>query len=56
MDMEFGPDGSLYTLEYGDGFFVEKPEAQLARTDFVRGGALAGAEGRRRRRRPGSRR
>lgn len=38
MDMEFGPDGSLYTLEYGDGFFSENPEAQLARTDFVRGG------------------
>jgi cytochrome c len=38
MDMTFGPDGSLYTLEYGDGFFSENPEAQLARTDFVRGG------------------
>jgi cytochrome c len=38
MDMEFGPDGALYTLEYGDGFFLETPEAQLARVDFVRGG------------------
>jgi cytochrome c len=38
MDMEFGPDGALYTLEYGDGFFSENPEAQLARVDFVRGG------------------
>jgi len=38
MDMEFGPDGTLYTLEYGDGFFSENPEAQLARIDFVRGG------------------
>jgi cytochrome c len=38
MDMEFGPDGALYTLEYGDGFFAELPEAQLARIDFVRGG------------------
>ncbi|HWL48891.1 MAG TPA: PKD domain-containing protein, partial [Acidimicrobiia bacterium] len=37
MDMEFGPDGSLYVLEYGDGFFAENPEAQLARYDFVRG-------------------
>ncbi len=37
MDMEFGPDGALYTLEYGDGFFLETPEAQLARVDFVRG-------------------
>jgi PKD repeat protein len=38
MDMEFGPDGALYTLEYGDGFFSENPEAQLGRVDFVRGG------------------
>ncbi|WP_372517963.1 PQQ-dependent sugar dehydrogenase [Solirubrobacter phytolaccae] len=38
MDMEFGPDGALYTLEYGDGFFSENPEAELARVDYVRGG------------------
>ena len=38
MDVEFGPDGALYTLEYGDGFFVESPDAQLARVDYVRGG------------------
>ena len=38
MDMEFGPEGALYTLEYGDGFFSENPEAQLARIDFVRRG------------------
>jgi len=37
MDMEFGPDGALYVLEYGDGFFAENPEAQLVRIDFVRG-------------------
>jgi cytochrome c len=37
MDMEFGPDGALYVLEYGDGFFAENPEAQLARIDFVKG-------------------
>jgi cytochrome c len=37
MDMEFGPDGALYVLEYGDGFFSENPDAQLARFDFVRG-------------------
>ncbi|HZB30201.1 MAG TPA: PQQ-dependent sugar dehydrogenase [Streptosporangiaceae bacterium] len=34
MDMEFGPDGALYVLEYGDGLFVETPEAQLARVEF----------------------
>jgi cytochrome c len=37
MDMEFGPEGALYVLEYGDGFFSENPDAQLARIDFVRG-------------------
>jgi cytochrome c len=37
MDIEFGPDGALYTLEYGDGFFVENADAQLARIDVVRG-------------------
>jgi glucose/arabinose dehydrogenase/PKD repeat protein len=37
MDMEFGPDGSLYVLEYGDGYFSENPDAQLSRIDFTRG-------------------
>jgi cytochrome c len=36
IDMEFGPDGALYMLEYGDGYFAENPEAQLSRIDFVR--------------------
>ncbi len=35
MDMEFGPNGALYVLEYGDGFFAENPDAQLARIDFI---------------------
>ncbi|MBW6438804.1 PQQ-dependent sugar dehydrogenase [Actinoplanes hulinensis] len=35
MDLEFGPDGALYVLEYGDGFFAENPEAQLARIDYA---------------------
>ena len=38
MDMEFGPDGALYLLEYGDGYNRENPEAQLSRIDFLRGG------------------
>jgi hypothetical protein len=37
MDLEFGPDGALYVLEYGDGYFAENPDAQLARIDYVRG-------------------
>jgi cytochrome c len=35
MDLEFGPDGALYTLEYGDGFFSENPDAQLAKIDYI---------------------
>jgi len=38
MDMEFGPENALYTLEYGTGFFAELPAAQLARIDYVRRG------------------
>lgn len=38
MDMEFGPDGALYLLEYGDGYFAENPDAQLARIDFIGAG------------------
>jgi cytochrome c len=36
MDLEFGPDGSLYVLEYGDGFFGKNlPGAELARVDYL---------------------
>jgi glucose/arabinose dehydrogenase len=35
MDLEFGPDGALYVLEYGDGYFNENPDAQLARIDYA---------------------
>ncbi|MGJ7441840.1 PQQ-dependent sugar dehydrogenase [Aquipuribacter sp. MA13-6] len=35
MDMEFGPDGALYVLEYGDGYFAQNPDAQLSRYDYV---------------------
>jgi cytochrome c len=38
MDLEFGPEGALYTLEYGDGFFRENPDAQLARIDYIGAG------------------
>lgn len=34
MDMEFGPDGAMYLLEYGGGFFVEAPEARLTKISF----------------------
>ncbi|WP_245833759.1 PQQ-dependent sugar dehydrogenase [Streptomyces aidingensis] len=35
MDMEFGPDGALYVLEYGKGYFSENPEAALSRIDWI---------------------
>ena len=36
IELEFGPDGSLYVLEYGDGFFGKNlPGAERARVDFV---------------------
>ncbi|MFB4290894.1 PQQ-dependent sugar dehydrogenase [Nonomuraea sp. ATR24] len=35
MDLEFGPDGALYVLEYGDGYFRENPDAQLSRFDYI---------------------
>ncbi|PSL06987.1 PKD domain-containing protein [Haloactinopolyspora alba] len=35
MDMEFGPNGALYILEYGAGYFAENPGAQLARVDYI---------------------
>ncbi|MBE2316655.1 PQQ-dependent sugar dehydrogenase [Solirubrobacter sp. CPCC 204708] len=37
MDMEWGPDGTLYVLEYGDGYFAENPDAQLSKINYVRG-------------------
>jgi PKD repeat protein/glucose/arabinose dehydrogenase/type 1 glutamine amidotransferase len=37
MEMEIGPDGNLYFLEYGDGFFRANPDAQLAMIRYVKG-------------------
>jgi glucose/arabinose dehydrogenase/PKD repeat protein len=37
MDLEFGPDGSLYVLDYGDGFFRPNADAGLYRIDYVEG-------------------
>jgi cytochrome c len=37
MDMEFGPDGSLYVIEYGGGFFTVGPNVGLYRLDYVKG-------------------
>jgi cytochrome c len=37
MDIEWGPDGTMYVLEYGDGYFAENPDAQLSKINYVRG-------------------
>lgn len=37
IDMEAGPDGKLYLLEYGSGWFTKNPDAGLARIDFNAG-------------------
>ncbi|HTH81602.1 MAG TPA: ThuA domain-containing protein [Mucilaginibacter sp.] len=34
IDMELGPDGKLYVLEYGHGWFLKNADAGLARIDF----------------------
>ncbi|MBS1666745.1 MAG: ThuA domain-containing protein [Bacteroidetes bacterium] len=34
IDMELGPDGRLYMLEYGTGWFQKNPDAGLARIDY----------------------
>jgi glucose/arabinose dehydrogenase/type 1 glutamine amidotransferase/PKD repeat protein len=38
MDMEFGPDGSLYVLDYGSNWFGGGPDSALYRVDYVKGG------------------
>ncbi|MDH3697577.1 MAG: ThuA domain-containing protein, partial [Flavobacteriaceae bacterium] len=37
IDMVFGPDGALYVLEYGTGWFTQNPDASLSRIEFVKG-------------------
>jgi cytochrome c len=34
IDMKFGPDGSLYILEYGNGYFKDNPEAELIKIEY----------------------
>ncbi len=36
-DMELGPDGRLYVVEYGSGWFAKNPDAGLARIDYNKG-------------------
>ncbi|WP_425638054.1 ThuA domain-containing protein [Algoriphagus yeomjeoni] len=34
IDMEMGPDGRIYILEYGNGWFAKNPDSGLSRIDF----------------------
>nr|WP_208326039.1 ThuA domain-containing protein [Amycolatopsis arida] len=37
MNIEFGPEGSLYVLDYGTGFFGGSPESAVYRIDYTKG-------------------
>lgn len=37
IDMEVGPDGKLYLLEYGSGWFSKNTDAGIARIDYING-------------------
>jgi len=37
MAMKFGPDGALYVLEYGQGWFMQNDDSKLVRIDFSSG-------------------
>jgi cytochrome c551/c552 len=37
IDMETGPDGRIYVLEYGSGWFAKNKDAGLSRIDYNRG-------------------
>ncbi len=34
MDIEFGPEGDLYMLEYGSGWFTQNDDARLVRIEY----------------------
>lgn len=38
MDMEFGPDGALYVLEYGSGYFGGAEDSAISRIDYAGSG------------------
>lgn len=37
IDMEVGPDGRIYVLEYGKGWFAKNPDAAISRIDYLAG-------------------
>ncbi|MEM9917276.1 MAG: PQQ-dependent sugar dehydrogenase [Bacteroidota bacterium] len=37
LDMEIGPDGAIYLLEYGNAYFLDNPEAMISRIEYAAG-------------------
>ena len=37
VDMELGPDGRIYILEYGKGWFTKNADASISRIDYIAG-------------------
>lgn len=37
VDMEMGPDGRIYILEYGKGWFTKNADASISRIDYIAG-------------------
>ncbi|MEO1212756.1 MAG: PQQ-dependent sugar dehydrogenase [Bacteroidota bacterium] len=35
IEMEFGPDGSMYILEYGKNYFADNPDARLIKLEYA---------------------
>ena len=44
IDIEFGPDGALYVLEYGNQYFANNPDAKLSRIEYAEGNRVPVAE------------
>ncbi len=44
IDIEFGPDGALYILEYGNQYFANNPDAKLSRIEYAEGNRVPVAE------------
>lgn len=44
IDMVFGPDGALYFLEYGTGWFSQNANATLSRIEYIKGNRAPKAE------------
>lgn len=44
IDMKFGPDGSLYVLQYGANYFEHNPDSRLVKITYVEGNREPRAE------------